>query len=333
MKTSKWSSILFSTMILTLVLSANHASAETAKRDHRKCAVAMPSGVKYTGNLSSLTAACRAQALRINAQVAEAEDKSNDDDDDDDDTKVQITAKNVETQKSAADASFKAARQDLLEARAELAKATTPDARKAAEQEVKEAEDDYNKQLDAAAGVAKKISDKAQRSIRASLAKQQAAVKKLEDKLKTATGKAKLEIEADVLEDHEDIAEKEKLLAKSNLVESLQQARFVAKKLNQAKALRDAAVQRVERARESFERTEDKVKATIAKARERATEVTAELKKLGAQLKKGVKSVKAKAETFKKKFKDLEKDVKGATDKVKNISNQVSDAIDDLFDF
>src|SRR5688572_11789164 len=125
MKSNKWLGLVLFSMIAGSGVVATEAGADPG-RDHRErktCKTPMRPGVRFTGNLGGLTPACRAQAAKINAQVAEAEDKSNDDDDDDDDNKVQATARNIESQKSAADAAFKAAREDLLEAREVLAKA------------------------------------------------------------------------------------------------------------------------------------------------------------------------------------------------------------------
>jgi hypothetical protein len=366
MMTNKWLGSLLLAAVMVSGLSSNEVSADSNRRDHRTraCTIPMRPGVRFTGDLRTLTLACRAQALKINAQIAEAEDKSNDDDDDDDDDKVQVTAKNIESQKRAADAACKAAHQELIESREALAKATA-DTKAAAEQDVKEAEDDYNKKLDEAGAVAKKISDKAQRHIRASVDKERAGVRKIEEKLKSATGKLKLALEAHLLKEQEDIAEKEQLLAKSDLVEALQQFRVTTRKVfateAELKSARDAALARVERAKDSFERVETRAKATIGNLRDRAQQVSADLKEvetrakatignlrgrvqqIGANLKtvetqakqgiERVQSVKTKAVTIKKRYKDLEKDVIGAADKTKNWVHDQKAWADDLFDF
>ena len=331
---------------------AGAGDAHAQSRDHRTktaCTQTFNPAVRFAGNLASLTPVCRMEALKINAKLAQAADKANDDDDDDDDAKATATADNIETQKQAADAAHKAAWQDLLEARVALGKANAQ-ARKAAEDDVREAEEEYNKRLDEAGGLAKQISDRSQKALRASIGRQQDGIRKLQDKLKAAVGAEKLKVEQDLVEEQQDAAQKEEMLAKSELLEALHQFRFTSRRVGaEAKvaALHAAAEARLDAAKAAYEKAESRVKSTVDSLKARASQVEGELKKLGQTYKGAVKHVKATAASIKKKYKDLTKDVKGAVSKakgqvasvkkavnqVKNTVNEAKDALEDLFDF
>jgi len=337
MRTKVWMG--FGAAVVAAAISVPNAGAQPRVMVSARatCTMTFQQGVRYSGNVSTLTPLCRARALAHNAKIAEAEDKANDDDDDDDDKKVQAIAQNIESQKAAADAAYKAAWQYVVDARQAVAKATNAESKKAAEQELRESQDDYNKKLDEAAAVAKKISDKAQRSIRASLQKEQDEVRKVQDKLKTATGLDKAKLEKDLIEEQEDVAEKEELLAKSDLVEALQQFRIQARKIG---AITTAAEARLDQAKDAYEKVENRVKSTLTNLKSRADQLTSQLKQANAKLTSSVRTVKTTANTVKNKFKDLKKDVKSAAAKakstvndVKKTVNDVKGAIDDLFDW
>ncbi len=209
------------------------ASATRATRPTRPtrpvCKLELHAGEKLP--TTNLPTECRALVLKHNAKIALEADKD-DDGDDVDDAKTEATAQSIEAQKAAAQADVEEAL-DLIESKTkELEEADGTPEEKELAKAVEEAIKAYDVALDKAATVADSIAARSKKELRGSIDQQRGRVAKLRTQLKTTRDAGtQAEIQNEILDNEDDIEEKEELHAKADVVNEARQTKIASFKL------------------------------------------------------------------------------------------------------